>query len=60
MQKGKHPPALLIQAALRFALILVHLARCAAAILRRAEADMVRLTGFGPVCCPLTLAQRAL
>jgi len=42
-----------------------HLARCAAAILRRAEADMVRLPGFGlfsieTTFCARTLAQRSL
>lgn len=34
-------------AALLFCLNLAHLARCAAAILRRADADIVRLTGQG-------------
>jgi hypothetical protein len=40
-----------------------HLARCAAAILRRADADIVRLSRFGAIettFCALTLAQRAL
>jgi len=39
-------------------------ARCAAAILRRADADIVRLAGFelliGTTFCALTFAQRSL
>ncbi len=42
MKKGKHSPALMIQAALRFDLNLAHLARCAAAIFRLAAGDRVR------------------
>src|ERR1700730_16865088 len=47
-------------------LTFAHLARCAAAILRRADADIVRLPGFRPFaigttfCCPLTFDHRAL
>jgi hypothetical protein len=47
-----------IQAAF-LAFTFAHLARWAAAILRRAEADMVRLPGFGAVFCPFTFAHRA-
>jgi hypothetical protein len=50
--------ALLIQAALRVDLTLAHLARCAAAILRRAETDIVRF--FGSCVMPFVFAQRAL
>jgi hypothetical protein len=46
------------QAAFFAPLTLAHLARCAAAIFRRAEADMVRLLGNSAT--PLTFAQRAL
>jgi hypothetical protein len=45
-------------AALFPCLTLAHLARWAAAILRRAEVDIVRL--FGTSAMPLTFAQRAL
>jgi hypothetical protein len=51
------------QAALFPRLSLAHLARFAAAILRRADADIVRLPEFAigmTFCRPLTLAQRAL
>ena len=48
----------IIQAAF-LAFTFAHLARWAAAILRRAEADMVRLPGFGAVFCPFTFAHRA-
>ena len=48
----------LFQAAFFPRLTLVHLARCAAAIFRRAEADIVRLASLGTFC-PLTFAQRA-
>jgi len=42
-----------------------HRVRCAAAILRRADADMIRLRGFltfavGTRFCDFTFAQRAL
>ena len=47
-QKGKHLPALLIQAALRFALTLAHLARCAVAIFLRAATDIVRVLPLFP------------
>jgi hypothetical protein len=36
-----------------------HLARCAAAIFRRAAADMVRLTGTGPAAFADRFAHRA-
>jgi hypothetical protein len=42
-------------------LTFAHLATCAAAILRRAEADIVRLAfAIGTTFCPFTFAQRAL
>jgi hypothetical protein len=48
----------LLQAAFFWRLTLAHLTRWAAAILRRAEADIVRF--FGTSAMPLTFAQRAL
>ena len=49
------------QAALFYGLTFAHRARWAAAILRRADADMVRLAGFAVTeFFPLTLAHRAL
>lgn len=51
-------------AALVGRLTFAHLARCAAAILRRVAADIVRLPSLGlaigTTCFPFTLAQRAL
>lgn len=50
-----------IHAALSSRLTLAHLARCAAAIFCRADADIVRLPGLiGTTFWPLTFAQRAL
>jgi hypothetical protein len=56
--KGQVSAAFLIQAALRVDLTLAHLARCAAAILCRAETDIVRFFGFSVM--PFAFAQRAL
>ena len=59
--KNPRPCRIALQAAFFSRLTLAHLATCAAAILRRAEADIVRLTGFAAVALfPFTLAQRAL
>jgi hypothetical protein len=51
------------QAAFLPRLTFAHLARCAAAILRRADADIVRLLGFGEIGTTFfafNFAQRAL
>jgi hypothetical protein len=52
------PSAILVNQALAL-LSLAHLARCAAAILRRDDADIVRF-GVATLALPLTLAQRRL
>jgi hypothetical protein len=55
--KNPSPPRIVLQAAFFSRLTLDHLARCAAAILRRAEADIVRFLETSAM--PLALAQRA-
>ena len=54
------PSRIVLQAAFFSRLTFAHRARCAAAILRRADADIVRLTGLGTSLTPLTFAHRAL
>ena len=58
--KNPSPSLMALQAAFFSRLTLAHLATCAAAIFRRAEADIVRLTGLAAVTLfPFTFAQRA-
>ena len=58
--KNPSPSPIVRQAAFFSRVTLAHLLRCAAAIFRRADADIVRLTGFaGVTLFPFTLAQRA-
>ena len=59
--KNRSPSRIALQATFFSRLTLAHLATCAAAIFRRAAADIICLTGLAAVTLlPCTFAQRAL